>query len=146
MAKGPRVIPEVFADTGYWIALFNANDELHRRARSTTQRMESSRIVTTEMVLVEFLNYAGGSGTEARRLAAERVKDISEDSHVEIVAQTSAQFWNAVNLYAARLDQRWSLADCASFLLMEERGIQEALAFDHHFEQAGFVALLRENP
>ena len=34
-------------------------------------------------------------------------------------------------------------ADSASFLVMEERNITEALAYDRDFEQAGFVALLR---
>ena len=136
-------MPEVFADTGYWIALFNARDGLHERARAITRELGAYQIVTTEMVLVEFLNYAGGAGSEARRLGGARVREIREDDRVEVVAQTSSQFWDAVDLYAARLDQRWSLADCASFLLMEERGIQEALSFDHHFEQAGFIALLR---
>ena len=40
-------------------------------------------------------------------------------------------------------DQRWSLTDCSSFLLMEQRGISEALAYDRDFEQAGFIPLLR---
>lgn len=35
--------------------------------------------------------------------------------------------------------------DCASFLVMEELDITEALAYDRDFEQAGFVALLRES-
>jgi predicted nucleic acid-binding protein len=43
-------------------------------------------------------------------------------------------------------DKEWSLTDCISFLLMRERGIHEALTHDHHFEQAGFVALLRSDP
>ena len=30
-----------------------------------------------------------------------------------------------------------------SFHVMHERGILRALAYDEHFEQAGFVALLR---
>lgn len=30
-----------------------------------------------------------------------------------------------------------------SFLKMQDRGISEALTGDHHFEQAGFVALLK---
>jgi len=29
---------------------------------------------------------------------------------------------------------------------MKERGMTEALSHDHHFEQAGFVALLRGDP
>jgi predicted nucleic acid-binding protein len=42
-----------------------------------------------------------------------------------------------------RADKEWSLTDCASFKIMKARGITEALAHDHHFEQAGFTALLR---
>jgi predicted nucleic acid-binding protein len=34
-------------------------------------------------------------------------------------------------------------ADCTSFDLMQERAVTEALSADHHFEQAGFVALLK---
>jgi len=32
---------------------------------------------------------------------------------------------------------------CISFVVMEQHGIVEALTADHHFEQAGFKALLR---
>ena len=45
-----------------------------------------------------------------------------------------------------RPDKEWSLTDCISFVLMRERSVHEALAYDHHFEQAGFVALLRRDP
>jgi predicted nucleic acid-binding protein len=33
--------------------------------------------------------------------------------------------------------------DCVSFVLMEQRGAADALTTDHHFEQAGFVRLLK---
>jgi hypothetical protein len=46
-------------------------------------------------------------------------------------------------LYAARPDKEWSLTDCVSFLVMQDHGVTEALTADHHFEQAGFVALLK---
>jgi predicted nucleic acid-binding protein len=46
-------------------------------------------------------------------------------------------------LYHLRPDKQWSLTDCISFLVMSEEGITEALTADHHFEQAGFVALLK---
>ena len=68
-----------------------------------------------------------------------------QDSLSEVLPQTSNLLIDAVSFYAARLDQRWSLIDCANFLVMEERGITEALAYDRDFEQAGFTALLR-NP
>jgi predicted nucleic acid-binding protein len=37
----------------------------------------------------------------------------------------------------------WTLTDCISFVVMKEEGIAEALTGDRHFEQAGFVALLK---
>lgn len=49
-------------------------------------------------------------------------------------------------MHRERPDKEWSLTDCISFALMGERRIQRALAYDHHFEQAGFEALLRKDP
>jgi hypothetical protein len=48
-----------------------------------------------------------------------------------------------LDLYRQRLDKSWSLTDCISFVVMWREGITEALTGDHHFEQAGFVALLK---
>ena len=100
-------------------------------------------VVTTQLVLVEALNALAGMGEFRRLFAAQMVRTLEDDPGVEIVPQTDAQFRAAVERYATRPDQRWSLTDCASFLVMEERGISEALAYDRDFEQAGFTALLR---
>ena len=45
-------------------------------------------------------------------------------------------------MYAARPDKDWSLTDCVSFSIMERLELREAAATDHHFSQAGFLALL----
>jgi predicted nucleic acid-binding protein len=45
-------------------------------------------------------------------------------------------------LLTQRQDKDWSLVDCASFIIMQRRGITETLTTDHHFEQAGFRLLL----
>ena len=133
----------VFADAGYWIALLIPNDELRDLAENVARQLGSFRIVTTEMVLVEVLNFATRQGEHIRALAADKVKDWLTDPRIEVVPQTDDQFRDALDLYGNRLDKEWSLADCASFLLMEEMDIREALAYDRNFEQAGFVALLR---
>jgi predicted nucleic acid-binding protein len=45
-------------------------------------------------------------------------------------------------LYSSRADKEWGVVDCFSFELMRIRGVTQALTADHHFEQAGFTALL----
>lgn len=133
----------LFADAGHWIALLHPRDQLHERAAALAAGLESAAIVTTQMVLAEVLNHLAGEKEQLRRLAVQMVRGLENNPSVEIVPQTDVQFESAVERYAARADQQWSLTDCASFLVMEERGITAALAYDRDFEQAGFVALLR---
>ena len=40
-------MPEVFADTGYWVALFNPRDQLHDKAVAVTRELSDCRKVTT---------------------------------------------------------------------------------------------------
>ena len=138
-------MPEVFADTGYWIALLNERDNLHGKARELSARFAGATIVTTEMVLTELLNHVSGGGSQVRRLAGETVLRWRADPNVEVVPQASIQFEAALERYLTRLDQSWSVVDCASFIVMETRQIHDALALDRHFEQAGFTALLRDD-
>ena len=132
----------VFADTGYWEALLNPKDNLHAKARTVSSTLGKSRILTTEMVLDELL--AALSPPPERAMATLGVTAICANPNVEVVPQTSIQFREAFDLYEQMSDKAWSLTDCASFKIMRARGISEALAHDHHFEQAGFVALLRD--
>lgn len=132
----------VFADTGYWIARTNPDDQLHTRAAHVTRELGEVKVVTSEMVLVEFLNFMGGLGEDRRRLATDALRAIMDNSNVYVVPQTSQQFRAAVDLYESRSDQRWSVTDCSSFMVMREMGITEALAHDRDFTQAGFAVLL----
>lgn len=49
----------------------------------------------------------------------------------------------AVRLYRDRADKTAGVVDCLSFVVMRRHGAGGALMTDHHFEQAGFEALLR---
>ena len=134
----------VFADACYWIALLNPNDQLHDMAQGVSQNLPPCRTVTTEMVLVELLNALSGYGATMRVKAAQVVKRLATDPNVEVVPQTSRLFQVATHRYASRKDKEWGLTDCASFLVMEEKDLSEALTNDHHFEQAGFTALIKK--
>ena len=133
----------LFVDTAYYIAMLNPQDDLHERAVTVSRSLDDCGFVTTEMVLTELLNFFAERGPTPRRLAADFVQRIRQDANTRIVPQTSAQFQDAFELYQSRRDKEWSHTDCASFRIMEQEEIAEALTYDEHFEQAGFTALLR---
>jgi predicted nucleic acid-binding protein len=132
----------IFADTGYWIATISPRDELHDIAMTVAAQLGGSAIVTSEMILAEVLN-AFAWDTHLRKIAAAAIEEIMDDPRIEVVPQTRRLFQRAFDLYRDRGDQSWSLTDCASFIIMDERGITEALTHDRHFAQKGYTALLR---
>jgi predicted nucleic acid-binding protein len=133
----------LFADTSYWIALLNPRDELHIKAVAAAQNYSEVHVVTSEMVLVEFLNGFSDHGPRLREAAWQAVKTLRSSLHVSVTPQTTDQFERALRRYRDVADKDWSLTDCASFMIMEAEGIQAALTHDRHFAQAGFQALLR---
>ncbi|PSB24620.1 type II toxin-antitoxin system VapC family toxin [Stenomitos frigidus] len=133
----------IFADAGYWIALVNPADDLHHHAAVVSASLAPLKLVTSEMVLTEVLNSFSRKGLGLRKTTVALMQDIRTDSAIEVVPQTSELFNNALTFYEERLDQAWSHTDCASFLTMQQQKLLEALTHDKHFEQAGFIALLR---
>jgi predicted nucleic acid-binding protein len=61
---------------------------------------------------------------------------------VDVVVVDRLLLEKAIDRYRSFSDKTWGLVDCASFLVMEERGITEAFTSDHDFEQAGFQCLI----
>lgn len=132
----------VFADANYWIGLFYPNDELHAAALTASRGLAKTRLVTSEMVLAEVLN--GLAKYHAlRKQTAAAVDAIMADPNTEVVPQSALLFRDALALFRQHEDKDWGLTDCSSFVIMRQRGLREALTYDHHFEQAGYVALLR---
>jgi predicted nucleic acid-binding protein len=72
------------------------------------------------------------------------VKTLRTSPSADLVPITDDLLERALDLYSYRPDKGWGLVDCASFALMQQRGIQEAFTVDRHFEQAGYTALLRD--
>jgi predicted nucleic acid-binding protein len=130
----------VFADTGHRIALLATNST---KASATSWDYTSNRIVTSEMVLTEFLNSFSEYGPRLRHAAARAVASLRDTAHIAIVPQTSLLFEKALKRYQDVIDKSWSLTDCASFLFMEEERLAAALTHERHFAQAGFQTLLR---
>jgi len=129
-----------FADTFYYLALLNDRDRKHRRAVELTEGYDGT-LVTTTAVLTELGD--GLADTAGRNDFAEFVSDLRGDPNIIIVPADLSLFERGLALYVSRPDKDWSMTDCISFVVMQDRGITEALTGDHHFEQAGFVALLQ---
>jgi len=133
----------VFADTGYWIALLDPQDTLHPKAINVSITLTQAQIYTSQMVLTEILNHVSKRGNFLRYAAANLIESLLENPAVTIIPQTDSIFQQALTLYKQRPDQAWSHTDCSSFCIMQQQKILEALAYDKHFEQAGFIVLLR---
>jgi len=133
----------VFADTFFWIALTNVQDQAHERAKSFARSATPSTIFTTEEVLTEYLNYFASWGLKLREKAALNVQSIQENPTVRVIGQTSGSFQAGLSLYRARLDKGHSLTDCISMETMRSEGIADVLTNDVHFEQEGFRAIFR---
>jgi predicted nucleic acid-binding protein len=133
----------IFVDTGYLLALLNPRDELFQRAQRWGAAVHEPLLIT-EYVLCELVNTF--SAPLDRPKAHAVIDEIRLSANWELIYATPQLFSEGLSRHRARPDKDWSLTDCISFHLMEQRGLQQALAFDHHFEQAGFEALLRRDP
>ena len=128
----------LFADTFFFLALLNDRDAAHAKA---LQFEGIAPLVTTGWVLMEVGDAL--SAPENRRAFLRLLALLQESSDVRIVPLSDELFARGVELFRQRLDKEWSLTDCISFVVMSDDGIVSALTGDHHFEQAGFRALLK---
>jgi predicted nucleic acid-binding protein len=133
-------VKRTFADSFYLLALFNGRDAAHQRAFLASQELQGV-LVTTDWVLVETADAL--SDPTNRNSCALFIDDLRRSPRVEIEPATRALFDAGLTLYRQRSDKEWSLTDCISFVVMQEQKISDALTGDHHFEQAGFRALLK---
>ena len=129
-----------FADTSFYVALLNEADAGHEKALETGGSWRGP-IVTTEYVLGELGNCLAAWG--AREAFVSFMRQMETDGQTRIVWATEQLFRDGLELYAKYWDKEWSMTDCISFVLMQREGLVEALTADHHFDQAGFVALMR---
>ena len=129
-----------FADAFYFLAMLNPHDEAHAFAVALASSLRRP-MVTTAWVLTEVADAL--AETPNRALFGTLLARLRSDPRAVVVPTTDDLFKRGVELYEERPDKGWSLTDCISFVVMKQDGINEALTGDHHFEQAGFVVMMR---
>jgi predicted nucleic acid-binding protein len=125
-----------FLDTSFVIALINERDHDHEAAVRISDRLTGSPVVTTDHILVEIGN---ALARRFRSSAVTIIADLRSSPNVTVVHITTDIFEEAFAFYVLHRDKDWGMTDCISFTVMRRKGIQEALAFDRHFVQAGFT-------
>lgn len=127
----------VFVDTNYWIALLLPKDNNHVSANNLKSTLFSAKMVTSELVLAEFLNFFSKKG-HFRTVAHKAVVALRQHPNIVIVSFAETPFDEAFDQYGSYPDKEWSLVDCSSFCLMRKRSISSAASYDKHFQQSGF--------
>ena len=134
----------VFFDTAFVLALSIKTDVCHQPALTivTQLKQDATPIITTRVIMVEIGNSL--SKLRYRQIAMPLLQTMEADPQLEIVPLSDRLYQKAFQLFYSRPDKEWGLVDCISFVVMQERGLTEALTTDKHFQQGGFRAWLRE--
>lgn len=138
-------MPNIFVDTSGWGNLIDVSQPFHTLAATLYRlaRQQKHKIITTNCIITELVALLTSPLKLSRNVAISFIQNLKTSPYVEIQhieADINAQAWQ---LLTSREDKEWSLVDCSSFIVMQQRNIIEALTNDQHFKQAGFIRLLR---
>ena len=126
----------IFVDAGPLIARVYPRDSRHKNALEVWDILKSYRCITTNLVIVETVNFL--SGKIGGRSAVKWGRSLYYDPWVKVVESRIDDEIEALPL-VERLGKGIGLADAVSFLIMRRYGIKEVATFDSHFKIAGFV-------
>jgi len=134
---------KVFLDTAFVLALASPSDQYHEKAKELSRQIkkEGIALLTTRAILIEIGDAMAGQ--RRRKAGTVMLESLENDDNLEIFPSNEELYSKAFDLFASRPDQEWGMTDCISFVVMRDEKITEALTTDSHFEQAGFVALMR---
>ena len=133
-----RAGDQVFVDTGAWIALALTRDPLHARAAETWAILSNTgaKLHTSVSVVIETFTFLDRNAARTVALAwRDSLKVVPRLRVLPCTTRHLEQAWT----YFDRSDlHKLSAVDAFSFVLMSERRIRVAFAFDSHFAAAGF--------
>lgn len=137
---------QLLLDTTYVQALLNRRDQHHQKAKQLLPRVRvASLVLITEAVLLEIGNAL--RAVKHRKAAARFIKGCYDDSdpNLRVVPTDTRLIKRSLELFESRPDKDWSLTDCISFVVMQDRNIRDAVTADGNFLQASYRALMVEN-
>ena len=132
----------LFLDTNGWLSLLNSSCANHRVADGVWRDLlrRGAHVVLTDWIIAETGN--GSARSRERHRFSDAVRATIRHPRVELIVVDEELLHRSLDFFARHDDKSWGLVDCASFVVMRDRGITEAFTSDQHFEQAGFVPML----
>ena len=129
----------IFVDTGAWYASLVPTDPDHSKAVRWLAANRSP-LLTTDYVIDETLTLlrVRGERKRAQLFGTKFFQHGLAEMH-KISAAELALAWKTFERFD---DKDWSFTDCTSKIVMEQLGIKEAFAFDHHFRQFGTIRVV----
>lgn len=134
---------EIFVDTSGFYALLIADDDRHDavlRIMKDAQRRKLT-FVTTDHVLDETATLL--KARKQAYLLPQFFQNLDASKAIRIEWTDAERFRLCRNFFLKHSDKDWSFTDCLSFCVMKQFRIHDALTKDSHFQQAGFVVLLK---
>lgn len=134
---------EIFLDTSGFYAMLVREDDSHATAKRVLRdsRRRKRGFITTDYVLDETATLLKARGYSH---LLQPLFEKLDDSHAFRTEWTDSERFSEVrSFFFKHRDQAWSYTDCLSFVVMCDLRLREALTKDSHFQQAGYVALLR---
>ncbi len=134
----------IFADSGAWIALFNARDQHHADARIIYSELgqQHTRILTTDYVIDESVTRLRYDvGYPAANHFLETIERAEGTSDLVVARIDGSAFEQAKRLFRQYRSEKLSFTDCTSFVVCQTNGISAAFAFDQHFPIMGITLL-----
>jgi len=126
----------VFIDTSIFVALRNADDELHIRSKELMRRAlkgELGRIYTSDYVIDEAITTAL-IRTRRHDLALDLGRYVIDSPRIMKLWVSRDSFNIAWEKFKASAERPMSFTDCASLALMEKNHIRQIMSFDSDFD------------
>jgi len=126
----------VFVDTGVFVALRNADDELHARSKDLMSRAlkgDFGRIYTSDYVIDEAVTTALVR-TRRHDLAVDVGRYIIDSPRITKLWTTKDIFDVAWDKFKTFKDHPLSFSDCISLAHVKKNGIKQMMSFDSGFD------------
>jgi len=130
----------VFIDTGIFVALRNAEDELHLKSKELMKKAlkaEYGRIYTSDYIMDEAITTALVR-TRRHDLAIDIGKYIIESPRITKLWTSKETFESAWQKFKTLKDKPLSFTDCTTLAHIQKNQIEQILSFD-----SGFDGLIR---